>query len=101
MGFFNFLFQTDGLTLIVEDDWKLLCEEWGGSVSKCISASIEIDNCVGDNMIGSYEEMSVSEEHTSMSDEVNISLSRKLIVKTSPQVNLGCLVSYGYGRLDE
>lgn len=58
---------------------------------------------MGDNTIGSYEEMPVSEEHTSMSDEVNINLSRKLIVKTSPQVNMGCqyLVSYGYGQLVE
>ncbi|KAK4416768.1 Ubiquitin carboxyl-terminal hydrolase 26 [Sesamum alatum] len=75
---------TGGLTLIAEDDWRLLCEDWGGTESKCISASIEIDNAVEDNTIGSYKEMPISEEH--MSDEVNVSLSRRAIVKTSPQV---------------
>lgn len=39
-------------------------------------------------MIGSYSEMPISEEHINMYDEVNSSLSRRLIVKTSPQVNL-------------
>ncbi|KAH6812671.1 ubiquitin-specific protease 26 [Perilla frutescens var. frutescens] len=81
----------NGLTLIAEDDWRLLCEDWGGSLSKCISARIEIDNCVGDNMIGSLKEMPLSEEHISMSDEVNINLSRRPIVKTSPQVCEECI----------
>ncbi|KAL0379180.1 UNVERIFIED_CONTAM: Ubiquitin carboxyl-terminal hydrolase 26 [Sesamum radiatum] len=76
---------TGGLTLVAEDDWRLLCEEWGGTESKCISARIEIDNAVEDNIIGSYREMPISEEHLSMSDEVNVSLSRRAIVKTSPQ----------------
>ncbi|GFP97041.1 ubiquitin carboxyl-terminal hydrolase 26 [Phtheirospermum japonicum] len=72
---------TDGLTLVIEDDWRLLCEEWGGTESKCISATIEIDNCVEDNP-----------ENVTMSDEVNIiSLSGRPIVKTSPQVCEECV----------
>ncbi|KAL0343137.1 UNVERIFIED_CONTAM: Ubiquitin carboxyl-terminal hydrolase 26 [Sesamum angustifolium] len=82
---------TGGLTLIAEDDWRLLCEEWGGTESKCISARIEIDNAVEDNIIGSYREMPISEEHLSMSDEVNVSLSRRAFVKTSPQVCEECI----------
>lgn len=39
-------------------------------------------------MIGSYNEMPISEEHINIYDEVNLSLSRRPIVKTSPQVNL-------------
>ncbi|KAL0332705.1 UNVERIFIED_CONTAM: Ubiquitin carboxyl-terminal hydrolase 26 [Sesamum calycinum] len=85
---------TGGLTLIAEDDWRLLCEEWGGTESKCISARIEIDNAVEDNIIGSYREMPISEEHLSMSDEVNVSLSRRAIVKTSPQTSAINEVSY-------
>ncbi|XP_047975404.1 ubiquitin carboxyl-terminal hydrolase 26 [Salvia hispanica] len=82
---------TDGLTLILEDDWRLLCEEWGGTVSKCISAEIEIGNCMGDNMKGSYEEMQLSEDHMSTPDDVNMSLSRRPIIKTSPQVCEECI----------
>lgn len=82
---------TGGLTLIAEDDWRLLCEEWGGTESKCISARIEINNAVEDNIIGSYPDMPISEEQLSMSDEVNVSLSRRAIVKTSPQVCEECI----------
>lgn len=44
---------------------------------------------MGDNTNGSYEEMQSSEEHISIPDEVNMSLSRRANVKTSPQVNFG------------
>ncbi|KAL3630133.1 Ubiquitin carboxyl-terminal hydrolase 26 [Castilleja foliolosa] len=71
---------TDGLTLIIENDWRLLCEEWGGTESECISATIEIDNCVGDNP-----------ENVTVSDEVNISLSGRPFVKTCPQVCEECI----------
>lgn len=84
--FSNFLFQTDGLTLIAEEDWRLLCEEWGGTESKCISAQIEVDNGVEDNTTGSYKEVPISEYNVNLSDEVNMSLLRKPIVNTSPQV---------------
>ncbi|KAI3451487.1 hypothetical protein Pfo_008152 [Paulownia fortunei] len=82
---------TDGLTLIVEDDWRLLCEEWGGTESKCIYARIEVDNGVEYNMLGSYKEMPISEENVNMLDEVNMSLSGRPIVKTSPQVCEECI----------
>lgn len=56
-------------------------------MSKCVSARIEIDSSVGDKMIESYEGMQLSEEHISVPDEVDMSSSRRLIVKTFPQVN--------------
>ncbi|PIN21050.1 Ubiquitin carboxyl-terminal hydrolase [Handroanthus impetiginosus] len=82
---------TDGLTLVLEDDWRLLCEEWGGTESKCISARIELEDGVGDNMIGSQKEMPISEEHINASDDVNVKLSRKPIIKTSPEVCEECV----------
>lgn len=71
-------------------------------MSKCISAEIEIGNCMGDNMKGSYEEMQLSEDHMSTPDDVNMGLSRRPIIKTSPQVNLGrrYLVSYDFDYKD-
>lgn len=43
--------------------------------------------------------MPISEEHINISDEVNMSLSRRPIVKTYPQVNLESQYSifYAYG----
>ncbi|KAL6498056.1 Ubiquitin carboxyl-terminal hydrolase 26 [Orobanche gracilis] len=81
----------DGLTLITEDDWRLLREEWGGIESKCISARIEIDNCVEDNKTEVYKDMLISEDNVTMFDEVNIRLSGRPIVKTSPQVCEECI----------
>ncbi|KAK6150719.1 hypothetical protein DH2020_015651 [Rehmannia glutinosa] len=85
---------TDGLTLITEDDWRSLCEEWGGTESKCISAKIEIDNGVEDNRNGSYKEMPISEGNVNMSDEVHVSLSGRPIVKTSPQFHPSVVTSH-------
>lgn len=67
-------------------------------MSKCVSARIEIDSSVGDKMIESYEGMQLSEEHISVPDEVYMSSSRRLVVKTSPQVicHVNFLVSYAH-----
>ncbi|KAL6523117.1 Ubiquitin carboxyl-terminal hydrolase 26 [Orobanche hederae] len=81
----------DGLTLITEDDWRLLREEWGGIESKCISARIEIDNCVEDNKTEVYKDMLICEDNVTMFDEANIRLSGRPIVKTSPQVCEECI----------
>ncbi|KAL8477228.1 hypothetical protein ACS0TY_029500 [Phlomoides rotata] len=82
---------TDGLTLILEDDWRLFCEDWCGSEIKCITARIEIDNGPEENMTGSCNDMSIPEEHINMYDEVNMTLSRRPIVKTIPQVCEECI----------
>lgn len=44
-------------------------------------------------MIGSYEEMPLSEEHISVPNEDDMGVSRRLLVKTYPQVNLACQLS--------
>ncbi|XP_051140687.1 ubiquitin carboxyl-terminal hydrolase 26 isoform X2 [Andrographis paniculata] len=76
----------DQLTFVTEDDWKLLCEDWGGTLSKCIAASIEIDDTVQDIK----KEMPTSEERINIS-EVNSSQCGRPIVKTSPQVCEECI----------
>lgn len=88
---FSFLLQTDALTIIAEDDWKLLCEDWGGIISRGISARIEINNSSEDDMVTPCEEMPISEEHVNMHYEVNLESSRRPIVKTSPPVILDCI----------
>lgn len=89
--FFSFLrifgFQTDGLTIIAESDWKLFCEEWGGVEGKGISAKIEFSNAV-ENDLGSCEGMPIMEEHLSSLDEPNDELeSRRPVIRTYPEAN--------------
>ncbi|KAL3829381.1 hypothetical protein ACJIZ3_018183 [Penstemon smallii] len=78
---------TDGLTIIVEDDWRLFCQEWRGTESKCISARIEIDNAVEDEIIGPCDE----ELNMNMNEEVNMEPCKMLTVKTFPQVCEECI----------
>ncbi|KAL2521363.1 Ubiquitin carboxyl-terminal hydrolase 26 [Forsythia ovata] len=82
---------SDALTIIAEDDWKLLCEDWGGIPSRGISARIEVNNCLEDDMVAPCEEIPISEEHLNMHDEVNLGPSRRPIVKTSPPVCEECI----------
>ncbi|KAL8045205.1 hypothetical protein ABFX02_08G097900 [Erythranthe guttata] len=82
---------TDELTLIAEDDWRSLCGDWGGSESKCVSARIEVDNVVEDGPTGSCKEMPIAEDDVNMSDEVNMTLLQRPIVKTSPEVCEECI----------
>lgn len=84
--------NTDGLTIITENDWKLFCEDWGGIEEKGISAEIEISNCMGDESIRFSAEMAVSEEHTNAEDEANGEAdSKQLLVKTCPEVCEACI----------
>ncbi|GMQ02510.1 hypothetical protein CsSME_00048701 [Camellia sinensis var. sinensis] len=84
--------NTDGLTIITENDWKLFCEDWGGIEEKGISAEIEISNCMGDESIRFSAEMAVSEEHTNAQDEANGEAdSKRLLVKTCPEVCEACI----------
>lgn len=82
---------TDALTIIAEDDWKLLCEDWGGIASRGISARIEVNNSLEDDIVAPFEEMPISEEHANMHYEVNLGSSRRPIVKTSPPVCEECI----------
>lgn len=79
-------FQTDGLTIITENDWNNFCEEWGGNKDKGISAIIEPDNVAQSNLAGSCEE-TITEEHLNPQDEVNKETeTRQPIIRTCPEV---------------
>ncbi|XP_073065473.1 ubiquitin carboxyl-terminal hydrolase 26 isoform X1 [Primulina eburnea] len=82
---------TDGMTIIAEDDWRLFCEDWDGTESKGISAKIEIDSDMGDDNIGTCIDMSIPEEHLHINDGIHNGSSRRLLVKTSPQVCEECI----------
>lgn len=79
--------QTDGLTVITENDWKCFCEEWGGIEGKGISAWIELSSAAGSNLDSSCEEMPKGEEDQGHLDEVNDENETRIpLMKTSPEV---------------
>ncbi|XP_033508808.1 ubiquitin carboxyl-terminal hydrolase 26 isoform X3 [Nicotiana tabacum] len=80
---------TDALTIITNNDWKLFCEDWGGTEAKGITAEID---CLGNEFLGSSEDMAISEEHMNLSDESNAGPeSRKPIIKISLEVCEECI----------
>ncbi|MCL7043232.1 hypothetical protein MKW94_017363 [Papaver nudicaule] len=84
---------TYGLTIISENDWKLFCEDWQCNISKCVSAEIEFISGDVKKLVGSCEEMSISEGNLNPSndganDEVE---SRQSIIKTSPMICEECI----------
>lgn len=81
-------FQTDGLAIITENDWKLFCEQWGGIEEKGISAEIDFSNFIEDGSLGSCEEMAISEELMSLHEANGEPESRKPFIKTFPEVRI-------------
>lgn len=80
---------TDTLTIITDDDWKLFCEDWGGTAAKGITAEIDF---LGNDFVGSSEDMAISEEHMNLNDESNVGPeSRRFIIKISPEVCEECI----------
>ncbi|KAI3916826.1 hypothetical protein MKW98_001407 [Papaver atlanticum] len=80
---------TDGLTLISENDWKFFCEDWRVANSKCVSAEIEFSNGDVKKLVGSSEEMAISEANLNPSnDEVE---PRQPIIKTYPMICEECI----------
>lgn len=85
--FFLYGLQTDGLTVITENDWKCFCEEWGGIEGKGISARIEFSSAAGSNLNGSFEEMPRGEEDLIHLDEDNDENETRVPrMRTSPEV---------------
>ncbi|PIA50461.1 hypothetical protein AQUCO_01300891v1 [Aquilegia coerulea] len=83
----------DGFTIITESDWKFFCDDWEGTEWDGISAEIEFSNLGASKVIGSCEDMPISEAHLGSSkDEVNDELeSREPIIKTVPEVCEECV----------
>ncbi|KAI5672649.1 hypothetical protein M9H77_13013 [Catharanthus roseus] len=79
--------NTDVLTIITEDDWKVFCEDWGGTEANGILAEIESNN---EDLVGSSEDVPISEEHINVLDESN-GETRRPVIKTSPEVCEKCI----------
>lgn len=83
--------QADALTIITEDDWKVFCKDWGGIEAKCISAEIESNISPEEDLVGSSEEIPISDDHMSVLDESNNGEMTRPIVRTSPEVCEECI----------
>ncbi|KAI3831959.1 hypothetical protein MKX03_036596 [Papaver bracteatum] len=80
---------TDGFTLISENDWKFFCEDWQVSNPKCVSAKIEFSNGDMKKLVGSSEEIPISEANLNPSnDEVKL---RQPTIKTYPMICEECI----------
>ncbi|KAL5066077.1 hypothetical protein RYX36_027814 [Vicia faba] len=60
-----------GLTIIPENDWRCFCEEWGGTKTKGISATIEHINNSGTFLTGSSDKMLICEDQLQTGHKVN------------------------------
>ncbi|XP_058092711.1 ubiquitin carboxyl-terminal hydrolase 26-like isoform X2 [Magnolia sinica] len=84
--------MTDGLTLITESDWKFFCEEWGVPEEKAIVAEIDITSFKANKLVGSCEEVPISEAHLDPSnDGVNGELEGKPIIRTFAEICEDCI----------
>lgn len=78
------------MTIITEKDWKLFCEDWGGTEEKGISVEIDVNNFSGHDSNRVSAEISISGEHMNDHDIENGDAdSKQLRVKTCPEVITG------------
>ncbi|KAK4793462.1 hypothetical protein SAY86_023897 [Trapa natans] len=83
--------NTDGLTIITENDWSCFCKEWGCSEEKGISATIECPEFALNN-VDACKEISVIEEQLNSHDEANDKYDDKqLTIRTFPEVCEDCI----------
>ncbi|CAI8599711.1 unnamed protein product [Vicia faba] len=83
-----------GLTIIPENDWICFCEEWGGTKTKGISATIEHINYSENFLIGSSDKMLICEDQLQTGDKVkneNGTGSEQILIKTCPEVCESCI----------
>ena len=76
--------------MISANDWKCFCEEWGGTETKGISATIE-NTSDSENILTRF-----SSETTMCEDQLNDKVNddsgtRQLLIKTCPEV-IQCLI---------
>lgn len=81
--------QAGGLTIISENDWICFCEEWGGTKTKGISATIAHINDSENFLTGSSDTMLICEDQLQTGDKVkneNGTGSEQILIKTCPEV---------------
>ncbi|XP_014501559.1 ubiquitin carboxyl-terminal hydrolase 26 isoform X2 [Vigna radiata var. radiata] len=81
-----------GLTIVSENDWKHLCEEWGGIETKGISATIDYTSNPDNVLAGPSEEMLTCKDQLGTADKMNYENGAGLIfIKTCPEVCENCI----------
>ncbi|CAJ2643397.1 unnamed protein product [Trifolium pratense] len=81
-----------GLTIISENDWICFCEEWGGTVTKGISATIYHINDSDNFLTGSDDKMLICEDQLHTGDKVNNENGTgQILIKTCPEVCESCI----------
>lgn len=79
--------QTDGLTIISENDWKCFCEEWGGIEDTGILGEIKLRNTMEKNNVGSCQEMPITDTEDRMDEAINDEVEAKEpVIKSFPEV---------------
>lgn len=82
----------DELTIITENDWTSFCKDWNGNEENGISAEIDLSNSGDDVLIGTSEEMPITEENANSLDDANGDTeSQGPIIKTYPEVCEDCI----------
>ncbi|XP_024995808.1 ubiquitin carboxyl-terminal hydrolase 26 isoform X1 [Cynara cardunculus var. scolymus] len=84
--------SVDELTIITENDWTSFCKDWNGIEEKGISAEIDSTNSAEDCLLGTLEEMPITEENVNSLDDANGETeSQGPIIKTYPEVCEDCI----------
>ncbi|KAL4565064.1 hypothetical protein LXL04_029146 [Taraxacum kok-saghyz] len=82
----------DELTIITENDWTSFCKDWNADVESGICAEIDLSNCGEDSLIGTSEDMPITEENVNSLDDANGDTeSQGPIIKTYPEVCEDCI----------
>ncbi|KAL8264057.1 hypothetical protein R6Q59_022187 [Mikania micrantha] len=82
----------DGFTIITANDWAFFCKDWNGNEEKGISAEIDLSNSIEDNMLGTSENIPITEENINSLDDTNGEIeSQGPTVKTYPEVCEHCI----------
>ncbi|CAI9284968.1 unnamed protein product [Lactuca saligna] len=82
----------DELTIITENDWTSFCKDWNAIEEKGITAEIDLSNSGEDILMGTSEDMPITEENVNSLDEVNGDTeSQGPIIKTYPEVCEDCI----------
>nr|XP_043628066.1 ubiquitin carboxyl-terminal hydrolase 26 [Erigeron canadensis]XP_043628067.1 ubiquitin carboxyl-terminal hydrolase 26 [Erigeron canadensis] len=82
----------DELTIITENDWTSFCKDWNCVEETGISAEIDKSNSVDNTLLGTTEDMPITEENVNSLDDANGDTeSLGPIIKTNPEVCEDCI----------
>ncbi|KAH9305405.1 hypothetical protein KI387_009809, partial [Taxus chinensis] len=82
--------NADALTIVMENDWEILCKEWNVPASKGIRFLIEFQNAEVKDINGSCEEMPITEEDINVDDQ-ECKVNKIRIIRTQPEICEECI----------